>query len=57
MPDTPLAYSLAQAERGWTWRVLDEDGKTVAAGVDFSQSAAQAAAEATIRRVAMETRV
>ncbi|MBP6545282.1 MAG: hypothetical protein KA220_01085 [Phenylobacterium sp.] len=51
MTDQPFAYSLAHAERGWSWSVYDEDGETVATGLDLSQSDAQAAVEATIRRV------
>jgi hypothetical protein len=51
MTDPPFAYSLAPAERGWSWSVYDEDGETVATGLDLSQSDAQAAVEATIRRV------
>ena len=52
MPEQPFAYSLSHEERGWTWRVYDEDGETVAAGADASQSDAQAAVEATIRQAA-----
>lgn len=52
MPEQPFAYSLSHEERGWTWRVYDEDGETVAAGAHASQSDAQAAVEATIRQVA-----
>ena len=52
MPDQPFAYTLTHEERGWTWRVYDEDGETVAAGAHASQSDAQAAVEQTIRLVA-----
>ncbi len=52
MPDQPFAYTLTHEERGWTWRVYDEDGQTVAAGAHASQSDAQAAVEATIRHAA-----
>ncbi|WP_421934053.1 hypothetical protein [Phenylobacterium sp.] len=56
MTDQPYAYSLAHAERGWSWSVYDEDGETVATGLDLSQSDAQAAVEDTIRRAASEMR-
>lgn len=56
MTDQPFAYSLAHAERGWSWSVYDEDGETVATGLDLSQSDAQAAVEDTIRRAASEMR-
>lgn len=48
MLDAPFAYSLSHVESGWSWRVMDEEGVTVAQGRDASQSAAQAAVEATI---------
>jgi hypothetical protein len=57
MTETPFAYSLAHAESGWTWRILDADGETVASGMDCNQSSAQAAVEATMQRVASEQRV
>lgn len=58
MPDTPFAYSLSHVESGWTWRIYDEDGETVASGQTLSQSGAQAAVEDTIRQVAAsETRL
>ena len=52
MPEQPFAYSLSHEERGWTWRVYDQDGETVAMGAQASQSDAQAAVEATIREAA-----
>jgi hypothetical protein len=55
--DMPFAYSLAQAESGWAWRILDEQGETVAQGVDLNQLAAQAAVEHAIRQAAAETRL
>jgi len=55
MPDQPFAYCLNHEERGWTWRVYDQDGETVAAGAHASQSDAQAAVEATIREAARLT--
>jgi hypothetical protein len=54
MTDQPYAYSLAHAETGWAWSIYDVDGEKVASGLDLSQSAAQAAVEATIRQVASE---
>jgi len=55
--DTPFAYSLSHVEAGWTWRIYDEEGETVASGSSVSQSGAKAAVEATIRRVAQESRL
>jgi hypothetical protein len=52
MSELPFAYSLSHEEHGWTWRVFDEDGETVATGAQFSQSDAQVAVEDTIRRAA-----
>ena len=43
-----FAYSLSQAEAGWTWRVYDENGETVASGADFERQAAQAAINAML---------
>lgn len=57
MPDTPFAYSLSHVESGWTWRIYDEEGETVASGLNVSQSGAQAAVEATIRQVAEKARM
>ncbi|MBW8815639.1 MAG: hypothetical protein JF588_19650 [Caulobacterales bacterium] len=37
-----FAYSLAQAEDGWRWRIYDEDGVTVADGSHPTQAAALA---------------
>jgi hypothetical protein len=49
MQDAPqLAYSLSQAEAGWTWHVYDEDGETVASGADEDRQAAQAAVNAML---------
>jgi hypothetical protein len=57
MNDAPFAYSLAHAETGWAWRVLDEEGEIVASGLDLSRSDAEEAVEATIQRAAAEYRV
>ena len=43
-----LAYTLSQAEAGWTWRVFDENGDTVASGADSDRQAAQAAVNARL---------
>ena len=56
MTDLPFAYSLAHAECGWAWRIFDEDGETVAQGLDLSQSDAQASVESAIRTAASEAR-
>ena len=56
MTDFPFAYSLAHAESGWTWRIFDEEGETVAQGLDLSQSDAQASVESAIRTAASEAR-
>jgi hypothetical protein len=47
-----LAYSLSQAETGWLWSVYDEDGETVARGLDSSRAAAQAAIDAMLNSAA-----
>ncbi len=52
----PFAYSLVHAESGWSWRIFDEEGETVAQGLDFSQMGAQAAVESAIMRAASEVR-
>lgn len=56
MSEMPFAYSLVHAETGWTWRIFDEEGETVAQGLDHSQMGAQAAVESAIQRAAAETR-
>lgn len=38
-----IAYSLAQDELGWRWRVYDEAGEIIAAGRGKSQDAAELA--------------
>ncbi len=57
MPDMPFAYSLAQAESGWTWRIFDEEGETVAEGLDLSQVGAQAAVLSAIQQAASEAQI
>lgn len=57
MPDMPFAYSLAHAEFGWAWRIMDQDGETVAQGLDHSQTDAQESVDCAIRRAASEVRV
>lgn len=42
------AYSLAQDELGWRWRVYDEDGEVVGAGRKVTQSAAEVEIRRTI---------
>ena len=44
-----FAYSLSQNEDGWAWRVVDEDGVTVADGERETRADAQAAVERTLR--------
>jgi hypothetical protein len=49
MQDAPrLAYTLSQAEAGWTWQVYDENGETVASGADFDRQSALAAVNAEL---------
>jgi len=49
MQDAPrLAYSLSQAEKGWTWQVFDENGDTVASGADYDRQSALAAVNAEL---------
>ena len=57
LTDSPCAYSLAHAESGWAWRIFDEDGETIAQGLDLSQSDAQASVESAIRIAATEARL
>lgn len=44
-----FAYSLSQHEDGWAWRVVDENGVTVADGERATRDDAQAAVERTLR--------
>lgn len=57
MSDMLFAYSLVQAESGWTWAIFDEEGETVARGLDRSQIGAQAAVESAIRQAASQMHV
>ena len=57
MTDFPFAYSLAHAEAGWAWSIFDEEGETIAQGLDLSQSDAQASVESAIRTAASEIRL
>ena len=41
MQASPFAYSMAQADTGWTWRLWDVDGEVVAAGHAPDQSSAE----------------
>ena len=43
-----FAYSLSQAEQGWAWRVYDEAGEIVDAGLRQTQNAAEAAVRLAI---------
>ena len=43
MANPCFAYSLSQAEQGWAWRVYDEAGEIVDAGLRATQHAAEAA--------------
>jgi hypothetical protein len=49
MQDAPqFAFTLSQVERGWTWKVYDELGETVASGADLDRQAAMAAVNAKL---------
>jgi hypothetical protein len=41
MEESPFAYSLCQADDGWTWRLWDETGDVIAAGDAPDQLSAQ----------------
>ncbi|CAN7337963.1 hypothetical protein LJR219_001870 [Phenylobacterium sp. LjRoot219] len=41
MEESLFAYSMCQAEQGWTWRLWDETGDVVAAGEAPDQSSAR----------------
>lgn len=49
-----FAYSLSQADDGWRWRVVDEDGVTVAEGAHGAQADAQAAVRSTLRAIGQD---
>jgi hypothetical protein len=40
MEDSLVAYSLSQAEMGWTWRLMDEMGEIIADGCAPDQTSA-----------------
>jgi hypothetical protein len=49
MQDAPqFAFTLSQVERGWTWKIYDECGETVASGADADRQAAMAAVNAQL---------
>lgn len=41
MEESLFAYSMCQAEQGWTWRLWDEAGDVVAAGEAPDQPSAR----------------
>jgi len=51
-----FAYSLCEDERGWSWRVYDRDGETVAAGEALSKALAQGAVQSAYVRSADQAR-
>ncbi|MET3528600.1 hypothetical protein [Phenylobacterium koreense] len=55
MISADFAYSLAQDELGWRWRVYDEDGEIVAAGRRKTQDAAELAVRQAINTVLCST--
>jgi hypothetical protein len=48
MVNSSYAYSLSQAEQGWTWRVYDEAGEIVRAGQRKTQHSAEVAVKRAI---------
>jgi hypothetical protein len=49
MQDAPkFAFTLSQVERGWTWKVYDEGGETVASGAVSDRQSAMAAVNAEL---------
>jgi hypothetical protein len=55
MISADFAYSLAQDELGWRWRVYDEEGEIVAAGRRKTQDAAELAVRQAINTVLCST--
>lgn len=51
MISADFAYSLAQDELGWRWRVYDEEGEIVASGRRKTQDAAELAIRQAINTV------
>jgi hypothetical protein len=48
MVNPGYAYSLAQVEKGWSWRVYDEAGEIVGAGRRRTQHSAEVAVKRAI---------
>jgi hypothetical protein len=57
MISADFAYSLAQDELGWRWRVYDEAGDVVAAGRRKTQDAAELAVRQAINTAMCSTGV
>lgn len=55
MISADFAYSLAQDELGWRWRVYDEAGEIVASGRAKTQDAAELAVRQAINTVLCST--
>lgn len=55
MISADFAYSLAQDELGWRWRVYDEAGEIVAAGRGKTQDAAELAVRQAINNALCST--
>jgi hypothetical protein len=51
MVSANYAYSLAQDELGWKWKVYDESGEIVGSGRNEAQDAAESAIKRTISTV------
>lgn len=43
-----FAFTLSQVERGWTWKVYDERGETIASGANLDRQSAMAAVNAEL---------
>jgi hypothetical protein len=57
MISADFAYSLAQDELGWRWRVYDEAGEIVASGRGKTQDAAELAVRQAINNVLCSTAI
>jgi len=55
MISADFAYSLAQDELGWRWRVYDEEGEIVASGRGKTQDAAELAVRQAINSALCST--